>query len=230
MALLEVRDLLVEYRTPDGGVLRALDVRRFDLAAGERRCLRGRSGSGKTTLLNAISGIRLPTAGCVRLDGKEITALAENARDRLRGRTIGFVFQAFHLLPGFTALQNVVLGSVFAGNPEEESAATLRRARELLRAVGLEARMHHRPASLSAGEQQRVAVARALMNRPKLLLADEPTGSLDAAQAGAVLDLILRLADEAGAALLLVTHDAAVMARFGGVTDLESLARGGEGR
>ncbi len=230
MALLEVRDLLVEYRTPDGGILRALDVRRFDLAAGERRCLRGRSGSGKTTLLNAISGIRLPTAGCVRLDGKEITALAENARDRLRGRTIGFVFQAFHLLPGFTALQNVVLGSVFAGNPEEESAATLRRARELLRAVGLEARMHHRPASLSAGEQQRVAVARALMNRPKLLLADEPTGSLDAAQAGAVLDLILRLADEAGAALLLVTHDAAVMARFGGVTDLESLARGGEGR
>lgn len=230
MALLEVRDLLVEYRTPDGGVLRALDVRRFDLAAGERRCLRGRSGSGKTTLLNAISGIRLPTAGCVRLDGKEITALAENARDRLRGRTIGFVFQAFHLLPGFTALQNVVLGSVFAGNPEEESAATLRRARDLLRAVGLEARMHHRPASLSAGEQQRVAVARALMNRPKLLLADEPTGSLDAAQAGAVLDLILRLADEAGAALLLVTHDAAVMARFGGVTDLESLARGGEGR
>lgn len=230
MALLEIRDLRVEYANPDGSVTRVLDAPRFDLDAGARRCLRGRSGSGKTTLLNVISGMRLPTAGCVRLDGREITALAEDARDRLRGEMIGFVFQAFHLLPGFTALENVVLGSVFAGDPEEESAATARRARELLRAVGLETRAHHRPAALSAGEQQRVAVARALMNRPKLLLADEPTGSLDAAQAGAVLDLILRLTGDAGAALLLVTHDPAVMARFDDVRDLEHLARGGEAR
>lgn len=227
MALLEIRDLRVEFASPGGGTTRVLDVPRFDLPAGARRCLRGRSGSGKTTLLNAISGIRLPTAGSVRLDGTEVTALPEKARDLLRGRTIGFVFQTFHLLPGFTALQNVVLGSVFAGDPDEETAETARRAETLLRAVGLASRIHHRPRALSAGEQQRVAVARALINRPKLLLADEPTGSLDAAQAEAVLDLVVRLAGEAGAALLLVTHDPAVMSRFDDVVDLAELK--GEG-
>jgi putative ABC transport system ATP-binding protein len=226
MPLLEVRGLRVEYATPSGDLARVLDVPRFELEAGARRCLRGRSGSGKTTLLNAISGIRLPTAGSVLLDGHEMTALTEDARDRARGRTIGFVFQSLNLLSGFTALQNVVLGSVFAGDPNEETRATSRRAEGLLRAVGLGERMHHRPRALSTGEQQRVAVARALINRPKLILADEPTGSLDAAQAEGVLELILRLSGEAGAALLLVTHDPSVMARFADVVDLESLGPG----
>lgn len=223
MALLEIRDLRVEFPSPGGGTSCVLDVPRFDLSPGARRCLRGRSGSGKTTLLNAISGIRLPTAGSVRLEGTEITRLPENERDLLRGRMIGFVFQTFHLLPGFTALQNVVLGSVFAGDPDEDTADTLRRAEKLLCAVGLGSRMHHRPRALSSGEQQRVAVARALINRPRLLLADEPTGSLDSAQADAVLDLLVRLGGEAGAALLLVTHDPAVMSRFEDVVDLASL-------
>ena len=223
MSLLEIRNLFVEFPAPGGGISRILDVPRFDLAPGARRCLRGRSGSGKTTLLNVISGIRLPTAGSVRLGGVEITALAEKERDRVRGRTIGFVFQGFNLLPGFTALQNVILGSVFAGDPDEETAETACRAEKLLHAVGLGSRVHHRPRALSAGEQQRVAVARALINRPKLLLADEPTGSLDASHSEAVMELIVGLAGEAGAALLLVTHDPSVMARFDDVVDLASL-------
>ena len=145
----------------------------------------GRSGCGKTTLLHVIAGISRPDSGAVRIDGCDITRLSEAGRDRFRADKIGYVFQTFNLLPGFSALENVLLGMSFAGGRPDAS-----RARKLLERVGLKHRLTHRPAMLSVGEQQRVAVARALANRPKLLLADEPTANVDAAHQQQIIDLI----------------------------------------
>ncbi|MBI4025139.1 MAG: ABC transporter ATP-binding protein [Verrucomicrobia bacterium] len=223
--MLEIQNLKVEYARPDGSRFTVLHIPGFRLEGGAQVCIRGRSGSGKTTLLNVISGIKTPSAGTVKLDGKDLGSLGEAARDILRGQAIGFVFQTFNLLAGFTALENVILGSVFAGDPDEETSSVRRRALELLQKVGLTERAHHRPRTLSSGEQQRVAIARALINRPKLILADEPTGSLDEKNSGEVLDLMARLGLELRAALLLVTHDPAVMSRFVKVVDLKELNR-----
>ena len=224
MSLLEVRDLKVEYPRTDGTHLSVLDVPEFKIEERSQVCIEGRSGSGKTTLLNVISGILSPTRGCVILDGASLELLNEAERDVMRGRKIGFVFQTFNLLSGFTALENVILGSVFAGDPNEDGADTKKRGCELLDKVGLSGRAHHRPGMLSSGEQQRVAIARALMNKPRLILADEPTGSLDDKSGREALDLILSLASASGAALLLVTHDPAVMARFSTVIDLARIS------
>lgn len=223
MTLLEIRDLKVDYTRPDGGKISILNIPRFDLDASAQVCLRGRSGSGKTTLLNVIAGLLTPSRGKVTLDGVSLTALSEAQRDGVRGKKVGIVFQTFNLLPGFTALENVLLGSVFAGDPDEEAAETRKRALALLKQVGLEERIQHRPRMLSAGEQQRVAIARALINKPRLILADEPTGSLDQKSGEAALDLLLRLSADLGAALLLATHDPAVMARFWRVVELKEL-------
>jgi putative ABC transport system ATP-binding protein len=223
MALLQVENLTVEYHRPGAAPLRVLDVPEFRLDANEKMALKGRSGSGKTTLLNVVSGILPPASGRVSLDGRDLTGFGEAARDLFRGRNIGFVFQTFNLLQGFTALENVLLGSVFAGDPDEEPAVTRARARDLLAKVGLSDREHHLPRMLSAGEQQRVAIARALMNKPRLILADEPTGSLDEKNSGEVLDLMLRLASTFGAALLLATHDPLVMAHFTRIVDMREL-------
>lgn len=223
MSLLTLSDLKVEYPKPDGSLLTILRIPRLEVAEGEQIAIKGASGSGKTTLLNAIAGILLPAGGSVQLMGQDLTAMREAERDAFRGKHIAFVFQTFNLLAGFTALQNVVLGSVFAGDPNEETAATLGRAHELLKRVGLEERAHHRPHMLSAGEQQRVALARAMINRPKLILADEPTGSLDESNAREVLGLLKGMASAGHAALLLVTHDPAVMAQFARVVDIGEL-------
>ncbi len=226
MSLLEIRNLKVEYRRPDGSRFTVLHIPEFRLQPAELMAIKGHSGSGKTTLLNVISGILLPTKGVVKLSGKDLAALREVERDRIRGQNIGFVFQTFNLLAGFTALENVVLGSLFAGDPNEETASTKNRAIELLHKVGLQDRMHHRPRTLSSGEQQRVAIARALINKPSLVLADEPTGSLDEKNGREVLDLILSLTSTTGAALLLVTHDPSVMKRFFKVVDLKDFNKG----
>jgi len=223
MALLQVQDLKMEYRRPDGGSLTVLNIPAFRMGPGEQVAMKGHSGSGKTTFLNVISGILTPTSGSVGFDERDLTKMSEGARDIFRGQNIGFVFQTFNLLQGFTALENVVLGSVFAGDPNEQTSSTFARARELLKKVGLAERADHRPRMLSAGEQQRVAIARALMNKPKLILADEPTGSLDEKNSGEVLDLVLGLTSVSGAALLLATHDSSVMARFTRVVDLKEL-------
>lgn len=225
MSLLELRDLKVDYTRPDGSSWTVLDVPDWKCEEGSMTCVKGHSGSGKTTFLNVISGILAPTTGSVKLEGQDLAMLAEAQRDLVRGRKIGFIFQTFNLLPGFSALENVILGSVFAGDPNEESAVSRKRAMELLQKVGLSHREHHRPRMLSSGEQQRVAIARALMNKPRLLLADEPTGSLDETNSGEVLRLIRELASTSGAALLLVTHDPAVMASFDKVLDLKQLNR-----
>lgn len=181
--------------------------------------LSGASGLGKTTLLHLIAGILRPDAGSIRLAGQEVTALGEASRDRLRALTLGYIFQTFNLLPGFTCLENVLLGMSFGPGPDRAFAE------QLLRRVGLGERLHHRPRQLSTGQQQRVAVARALANRPKLVLADEPTGNLDAANSREALRLIREACAENGAALLLVSHDREVLAAFDRVIPLAELNR-----
>jgi len=188
-------------------ILRAIDL---SVTAGEAVAIVGASGSGKTTLLSILAGLDTPTTGSVRLDGTELFALDEDARAELRGRAVGFVFQSFQLLPALTALENVMLPLELAGHDQAESEA-----RAMLGRVGLGERLGHYPKHLSGGEQQRVALARAFVVRPKLLLADEPTGSLDADSGGGVIDLLFELNRAAGTTLVLVTHDENLAARCG---------------
>src|SRR4051812_26276073 len=162
----------------------------------------GTSGSGKTTLLHMIAGILTPDSGSIVFDRVNVATLSEAQRDIFRGANIGYIFQTHHLLPGFTALENVLLGMSFTGRASDPEWA-----RHLLTEVGLAERLHYKPEKLSVGQQQRVAVARALANRPKLVLADEPTSALDSKNAAQVLELVRALCKEVNAALLLVTHD-----------------------
>ena len=162
------------YREPSGSVLPVLDIDRFQIEKGEQVVLVGSSGGGKTTLLNIISGITTPDEGSVRIDDNDITKMAEVVRDRFRAERIGFVFQTFNLLPAFSALENVLLGMSFTN-----AGVNRAKAKELLDKVGLSHRLDHKPGQLSVGEQQRVAVARAMANSPSLLLADEPTANVD---------------------------------------------------
>ena len=179
----------------------------FELAAGGFLAIIGPSGSGKSTLLGLLAGLDQPRAGRVWLDGDELTHLNEDARARLRSQKVGFVFQSFQLIPTLTALENVMVPLELRG----EAAAE--RAEALLARVGLADRLHHYPAQLSGGEQQRVAIARAFGIRPRALFADEPTGNLDAATGATVIDLLVELNREAGATLVLVTHDPELAAR-----------------
>jgi putative ABC transport system ATP-binding protein len=183
----------------DLAILRDIEL---EVMPGEAVAIVGASGSGKSTLLALLAGLDTPSAGAVELDGASLFALDEDARAELRGRTVGFVFQTFQLLPSLTALENVMLPLELAGRDDAEHAAG-----EMLGRVGLAERLHHYPKHLSGGEQQRVALARAFVMRPKLLLADEPTGSLDAEAGEAVIALLFRMNREAGTTLVLVTHD-----------------------
>jgi putative ABC transport system ATP-binding protein len=180
-------------------ILRDIEL---EVMPGESVAIVGASGSGKSTLLALLAGLDTPSAGSVELDGESLFELDEDARAELRGRTVGFVFQSFQLLASLTALENVMLPLELAGRDDAEGAA-----RETLARVGLAERTHHYPKHLSGGEQQRVALARAFAVRPKLLLADEPTGSLDAEAGEAVIALLFQLNRESGTTLVLVTHD-----------------------
>ena len=221
---MELIDLKKQYVGPDGSVVPVIDIGRFALSDGEQVALVGSSGSGKTTLLHMIAGILTPDSGQVsfKLNGNpvDVTKLSEADRDVFRGAHIGYIFQTHHLLPGFTAMENVLLGMSFTGR-----AADPAWARHLLEEVGLGQRLHYKPEKLSVGQQQRVAVARALANRPKLVLADEPTGALDPKNAQAVLDLIRALCTEVGASLLLVSHDPQISQQFQRVVSLSELNR-----
>lgn len=183
----------------------------FDVAAGERLAIVGRSGVGKSTLLHILAGLLDADAGSVRVCGQDITAAGPGHRAALRNAHMGFVYQLHHLLPEFTALENVAMPRLVAGASFREVAGD---ARALLAAVGLAQRTEHRPHELSGGERQRVAVARALAGRPAVVLADEPTGNLDGASAAQTLDAVNALVAETGAALVLVTHDEALAARM----------------
>ena len=219
MSLLTIRDLVKSYRRPAAGEQRVLDVREFMLAVGEQLALRGESGSGKTTFLNLIAGILAPDSGSITLDGCELAKLGEAQRDRLRAETIGYIFQTFNLLQGHTVLENVELGMAFGRGVNRA------RAEALLKRVGLGDKHHHYPWQLSTGQQQRVAVARALANQPKLVLADEPTGNLDRRNARESLMLIHEVCRETGAALLLVSHDERVLAQFEFMKDFALMNR-----
>jgi putative ABC transport system ATP-binding protein len=215
MPILEIENIRKSYVSPDGEESLILDVPRFVLEEGEQAGLEGSSGSGKTTLLNLIAGILPPDSGRIVVAGREISQLSEAGRDRWRAEQIGYVFQTFNLLHGYNALENVELGMMFGKGTDPEFA------RHLLDRVGLGHRMNYRPNQLSVGQQQRVAVARALANHPNLVLADEPTGNLDRKHADEGLDLIREICRENSAALLLVSHDHQVLSRF---TRVESLA------
>ncbi|MDO8314563.1 MAG: ABC transporter ATP-binding protein [Rugosibacter sp.] len=207
--VIEVRAL--NKTVPSGeGTLSILHDISFAVSAGEAVAIVGASGSGKSTLLGLMAGLDVPTAGSVRLLGEDLGPLDEDARAALRGRTLGFVFQSFQLLPALTALENVMLPLELAGQGEARPMAQAMLAR-----VGLGARLTHYPKHLSGGEQQRVALARAFALRPQLLLADEPTGNLDAATGAQIIDLMFAMNAEAGTTLILVTHDNQLASRCG---------------
>ena len=218
-AVLDLRGVRKGFAAPDGSRVEVLDIPEFSLAKGEQVALRGASGTGKTTLLHVIAGIVRAEAGSVKVAGADMAGLDEAARDAWRAKHVGYVFQTFNLLQAFSALENVALASMFAGE------AKLGRAKELLARVGMEERLDYLPRKLSIGQQQRVAVARALVNAPALVLADEPPGNLDRANADTALTLLRETCRESGAALLVVSHDERVVQQFERVVDLAQLNR-----
>jgi lipoprotein-releasing system ATP-binding protein len=224
----------IENNESNGMVLEARDVRRtfrqgpIDLEVlqgvniavreGERIAIIGASGSGKTTLLQILGGLDRPTAGTVRIAGQDIHALAEKSRGELRNHTLGFIYQFHHLLPEFSALENVAMPLLVR---RERKAEAEQRARAILERVGLGERLIHRPPELSGGERQRAAVARALVTRPRIVLADEPTGNLDGANAESVFELLLELNREFGTSLIVVTHDRRLASRMDRILEIE---------
>ena len=204
-----------EPKQPASSQLEILQDINLEVLPGATVAIVGASGSGKSTLLGLMAGLDVPSSGSVALDGTDIFSLDEDGRAALRARLLGFVFQSFQLLPALTALENVMLPLELAGAADART-----QARRMLERVGLGERLAHYPKYLSGGEQQRVALARAFVIRPKLLLADEPTGNLDAATGSGVIDLLFELNAEAGTTLILVTHDEALAARCGRIVRL----------
>lgn len=214
--MLTTTHLTKTYKTGGGGELTVLDDVSFDLAAGDTFAIVGPSGSGKTTLLGLCAGLDRASSGSVVLNGIRLDDLSEDERAEVRNRYVGFVFQNFQLIPTLTALENVMVPLELRGDPSAEKVA-----REWLEKVGLGARLNHYPAQLSGGEQQRVCIARAFSNSPKILFADEPTGNLDVDNAAGIVDLIFDLNRNAGTTLVLVTHDPELAKRTGRILRLK---------
>ena len=221
--MLEITNLKKSFRQPNGEIVEILDVPQYSVANGEQAVLVGASGGGKTTLLHIIAGITVADQGKVIVAGSDISKFSESGRDRVRSMNIGYVFQTFNLLPAFSALENVELGMAFSGSIFSNSKRNPKRAKQLLDQVGLSHRMHSKPSTMSVGEQQRVAVARALANRPKLLLADETTANVDPANQQQIVDLIQNCCREENIAMVMVTHSVEVSKQFSRVDELNDI-------
>lgn len=217
MSLLIVQDLKKSFRSPSGNLDPILYVPEFSLQQYEQVALRGASGSGKTTFLHLLAGVLPADSGTVSVDGTSLHLLTESQRDQLRVGKIGYVFQSFNLLNGFTCLENITLAMNLNGSNDVD------RAKSLLSDVGLWERKNHYPHQLSIGQQQRVAIARALVNQPKLVLADEPTGNLDPSNTDRSLKLLRKLCQQWGSSLILVSHDDRVMEQFESQVEWEKL-------
>jgi putative ABC transport system ATP-binding protein len=202
-SVIELRNVHKSYMMGDykSEILRGINLK---IKHGERIAILGPSGSGKSTILNIMGALDYPTKGEVLMEGKNTRNLTSNQLARLRGKKIGFVFQFYHLIPSMNVLQNVLLPMTFFGKRDEE------KAKELLKSVGLENRMHYMPNKLSGGERQRVAIARALINDPEAILADEPTGNLDSKAGHQILDILLKLNKEKNITLVMITHDVSI--------------------
>ena len=216
--MLTLENIKKSFRQANGETTPVLDVPEYIVKKGEMAVLVGPSGGGKTTLLHIIAGITSPDHGRVVVGGTEISRFSEAGRDRIRAAKIGYVFQTFNLLPAFTALENVVLGMTFGAGKRD-----IPRAKALIDRVGLSHRKHSKPSTMSVGEQQRVAVARALANRPQLLLADEPTANVDAKNQQQIIDLIKESCAEENIAMVMVTHSQEVSSQFTRVDRLDQI-------
>ncbi len=217
--IVTVEGLKVTYNV-GGETLAVLDIPHWSVEAGEQVAVAGPSGSGKSTLLHVLAGLLVPSAGTAEVCGARLDQMTESERDRHRAAHIGYIFQNFNLLQGYTALENVLVGMTFSGKGRSRTEAE-----SLLRQVGLGHRLKHRPAEMSLGEQQRVAVARALANKPELLLADEPTGSLDPAHTREVIEMLRDVSRSHGCALVVVSHEHEVIRRFDRVERFMELNR-----
>jgi len=200
--MIEIRDLTKTYRTGDVDV-HALRGVSLSVARGEFLSVVGPSGSGKSTLFNILGGLTPPTSGTIHIDSRDLLKMSDAERTELRKKTVGFVFQKYNLLPTLTAQDNIAIARDIAGNKNERDL----QFEEILSLLGIRERMHHKPRALSGGEQQRVAIARSLVNHPAILLADEPTGNLDSENSVAVLGLLRGLNERLGQTILMITHD-----------------------
>ncbi len=217
--IVRVEGLTLKYRNALESFT-VLDIPEWRLARGEQAAISGPSGSGKSTFMNALAGLLLPAGGRVEVCGQDLARLGEAERDRFRARHVGYIFQTFNLLQGYTALENVLLGATFSHRKVDRG-----RVRSLLERVGLAHRLHHFPSQMSIGEQQRVAIARALAKRPELILADEPTGSLDPRHTAEIVGLLQDACRDEGCSLAVVSHEAAVVGAFARRDDFMKLNR-----
>ena len=215
--MIKLNNVRKDYRSGNN-ITTIVDVDELNISTGEKIAIVGASGSGKTTLLNLLSGLVVADQGQIVIDGQDIAALSESMRDRFRANNIGYLFQNFHLLDGYSALENVELGMLFASG-----AVKSQRAAEQLTRLGLGERLHHQPSELSIGQQARVALARATVNNPKIILADEPTGALDSESAREALDLLFEQSASHNSTLICVTHDKSVAANFDRILEMGQL-------
>ena len=222
LQFLQVTNLKKSFLMGDGRKVTVVDVQCFNLCAGDQIAIFGKSGTGKSTFLNLLAGTLKSDSGSVMIGETDLTDLSESGRDRMRSQNLGYVFQSFHLLQGCTALENVLVAMAVAGIANED------RAKELLSLVGIAEKESSLPSQLSIGQQQRVSIARALANNPKLILADEPTGSLDPENASRSMELLKSLCDQNGCALIVVSHDPNIISCFEHSVKWEDLNKVGE--